>query len=298
MFVASFDYSGMGYLLDQIRTHVGTTGLSIGSSTFDATKPPIVFSGLMLDNRWIIPRLMSIAMPFGLLGIARLFFHRFDPARIRGARTKNRRWMEKINAIAKPLAKLPFLLGRGVVLSDAMMTFTAAPWAFLVWAGISIAAFASPKSLPVSFALTAIVLADIASRDGRAGTVALIRSAPALRERFVWWKLASTTIVAFALMAVPLIRSGSPLETAVGVAFLAGMATALGVITSNPKTFIVLFLTFWYIAVSDKGMTPGFRFGGIHGAAPAGVTITYAAIALAAVIVADRFYAWRLHRGD
>jgi hypothetical protein len=297
--VGSLDFSGFGYLFDQTRTHLKTTHLSIGSSTFDASKPPIIFTGLTLDRAWIIPRFMSVVvLPLGMLGIARLFFHRFDPARIRAGRRSNRKWMEKINALLKPLAKLAFLMRRGAVLTDAMMTFTAAPWIFLVWAGISIAAVANRGSLPIAFALTAIVLADVACRDGRAGTVPLIRSAPVLRERFVWWKVASASIVAFAMMIVPLLRSATPLETFVGIAFLALSATALGVTTANPKTFIVLFLTFWYIVVNDKAATPSLNFGGIHGPSPPEVIATYAVIGFAAVILADRYYAWRLHRGE
>ena len=297
-FIAAFDYSGMGYLLDQIRTHFKTSSLSIGASHFDPAKPPIVFAGMTLERSWYLPRLMSVAMPFGLLAIARVFFHRFDPARIRVTRSKDRRWLQKINVLAKPLAKLPFLLRHGVVLTDAMMTFTAAPWALLVWVGISIAAIANPSSLPIAFALTAPVVADIASRDVRAGTLSILRASPRLRETYVWWKLGSSLIVAFLMMLLPLIVSRAPIETAVGIAFIATVATALAAMTGNPKTFIVLFLTFWYLAVSDKGLTPAMRFGGIHGTAPGVVTATYAAIALVAVIVADRFYAWRLHRGE
>ena len=51
----------------------------------------------------------------------------------------------------------------------------------------------------------------------------------------------------------------------VGVFFICASATALGVVSGNPKTFIVLFLSFWYVCVNDKGATPALDFAGFFG---------------------------------
>ena len=55
---------------------------------------------------------------------------------------------------------------------------------------------------------------------------------------------------------------------------------------SFPKTFIVLFLTFWYIALSDKGQSPSLDFAGWYGTATPAVIAAYAAIG--AVVATDR----------
>lgn len=294
--IGAFDVSGFGYLLEQTRLHLHTSSLSIGASGFDAKQPPFVFNGMTLDRSNVLPRLLATIIPIAYLGVALLFFHRFDPARIRGARGRKVQWLSRLNYLAKPLARLPFIVRGGPVVTDATMTFTLAPWTFILWIGISIAALANPASLPVALAATAIAVADMATRDTRAGTVTMIRSAPALRERFVWWKFASTSIVAFAIMLLPLMRSKAMVATIAAVVFIAAAATALGVMTKNPRTFIVLFLSYWYVVINDKGMTPGLNLGGIHGAAPLAATASYAIAGFLAVLAADRFYRWRLSR--
>ena len=46
------------------------------------------------------------------------------------------------------------------------------------------------------------------------------------------------------------------------ILFTSAAATALGIVSSNPKTFIVAFLTFWYITTQDKGASPSLDFAG------------------------------------
>src|SRR5688572_33226105 len=47
---------------------------------------------------------------------------------------------------------------------------------------------------------------------------------------------------------------------------------ALPIFSSNPKTFIVAFLTFWYIALSDKGASPALDFADWFGKTTPAVT--------------------------
>ena len=171
--------------------------------------------------------------------------------------------MRSVNALAKPFAR-PFaaIPVRGAALTDAMMTFAITPFAGIALIGITIAALASPKSLPITFAIAAIFIADIASRDRRAGTTALISASPRLRENFVLWKFASSSIVAAMLLIVPIVRN--PIASSSRILFIAAAATSLGVISGNPKTFIVLFLTFWYVVVNDAGKTKSLDFAGFY----------------------------------
>lgn len=280
-----FDFSSFGYLMEQSRDTFHTTSMSIGSSSFNPAKAPITIAGLNLAGDAWATRLVSTITPIPFLLIARLFFHRFDPARIRAAGAKGKRgWMRGINALAKPFARMFAAIPvRGAAMTDAMMTFAITPFTGVALIGISIAAFANAKSLPITFAIAAVFIADIASRDRRAGTIALISASPRLRENIVLWKFASSSIVAAILLIVPIVRH--PIAI-VGILMIAAAATSLGVISGNPKTFIVLFLTFWYVVVNDGGKTKSLDFAGFYGTPAMGVMALYAGIGIAFIIAA------------
>jgi hypothetical protein len=151
------------------------------------------------------------------------------------------------------------------------------------------------------FVVVAIIVSDVATRDGRAGTVASLRAVPRLRESYVWWKLGSALLLSLLLCVVPLLKMishGGPALAAliVGIVLVASTATALGVLTANPKTFIVAFLTFWYLVVNDNGATPKLDFAGFYGQATPATIALYAAISVIAIVVAQLFYRARLAR--
>ncbi len=309
-----FDISGFGVLLQQMRTYYGTNSMSIGSSTFDAAKGTIDFAGLHLTGYWIATRITATLWPVSLLAIARLFFHRFDPARVRAVPNEKtqRSWIGRFNLISKPVARLfvrvlaPF--SGNAAVTDALTTIAAFPLVVVGMIIFTIATLAADNAkslftgvLPIAFAGCAIAIADIASREKRAGTTALIFAAPGLRTRFVWWKFASSLIVAFAFLAVPLAsaiasRPRMTLALLVGVAFTAAASTALGILSSNPKTFLVAFLTFWYITTQDKGLSPSLDFAGWFGTATPAVIATYALLGLASLALAQVFHLSELRR--
>ena len=309
-----FDVSGFGVLLSQMKTYYGTSSLSIGASTFDAAKGAMDFGGLQVSWYWAATRVVATLWPISLLIIARLFFHRFDPARVRAVpNEKTRRsWIGRLNLISKPIARLFVRVLSPVsgspAVTDALTTIAAFPLisvAMIVFAIIAISADNASSLftgvLPVAFAACAIAIADIASREKRAGTTALVFAAPGLRTRFVWWKFASTLIVALAFLAVPLataIRTRPHLTVAllVGVVFTAAASTALGILSSNPKTFLVAFLTFWYITTQDKGLSPSLDFAGWFGTATPAVIATYALLAFGSLALAQLFHANELRR--
>jgi len=288
-----FDFSSFGYLMEQSRETFHTTSMSIGSSSFNPAKAPITIAGLNLAGDAWATRLVSTIAPIPFLLIARVFFHRFDPARIRAAGAKGKRgWMRGINALAKPFARMFAAIPvRGAAMTDAMMTFATTPFTGIALIGISIAAFANAKSLPITFAIAAVFIADIASRDRRAGTTALISASPRLRENLVLWKFASSSIVAAILLIVPIVRN--PIAI-IGILLIAAAATSLGVISGNPKTFIVLFLTFWYVVVNDGGKTKSLDFAAFYGTPAMSVMVMYAAISIAFVIAAAIVHRARL----
>ena len=289
-----FDFSSFGYLMEQSRATFHTTSMSIGSSNFNPAMAPITIAGLNLAGDAWATRLVSTITPVPILLVARLFFHRFDPARIRAAGPKGKRgWMRSFNALARPFARpLAMIPVRGAALTDAKLTFAMTPFAAVALIGITVAALASPKSLPVTFALAALFIADIASRDRRAGTTALISASPRLRENIVLRKFASASIVAAMLLIVPLVQH--PIAVFTAILFIAAASTSLGVISGNPKTFIVLFLTFWYVVVNDAGKTKVLDFAGFYAAPAATVMAMYAGIAIAFVAAAAMVHRARL----
>ncbi len=309
------DVSGFGFMIEQLQQTLHTESVSIGASEFDPAKAPIVFPGLSLPRSWIVPRIVSMLFPLLFIPLAGLFFHRFDPVRTRRTAEKGRRnWLGRIQLLFKPLTRRAVALllrpARGsslaaAIWTDAILTLTLSPIAFLAFVGISIAAIASTQtlgSLPFVFLALAIFVSDIVTRDIRAGTTPILFSTPRLRENLVWWKLGSTGVLSLLFCAVPLLTSllhggGRFATLLLGVFFTVAFATALGVITQNPKTFIVGFLSFWYVIVNDHGASPSLDFAGFYGAGTLRTCVVYASIGTIAVIIAQFAHRWRLARG-
>ena len=319
--VQCFDVSGLGMLLQQTKTIYHTDSMSIGASSFDATKTVMHYGGVVADARWVLPRIGATLWPLSLLLVARFFFHRFDPARVRAVANEKSSggWIGRANLLAKPVARLFVRAGQFAgslpglpalvrsMLTDSLATIAAFPLAGVAIIGFAIAALSSNASglfagtLPIAFAGCAIALSDIACREKRAGTSALVFAAPSLRANFVWWKFGSTLLVAFAFLGVPLVRAialrpSSAPALLLGVVFIAAAATTLGVVSSNPKTFIVGFLTFWYIVINDKGATPSLDFAGWFGKSTPPVLATYMTITLAFLAAAHAFHRMELRR--
>jgi hypothetical protein len=297
-----FDFSAFGYLFEETKRTYHTNSMSIGQSPFDKSVPPRIIDGLHLAGGEWVTRISSTLLPLLILGVALLFFHRFDPARVRAHTARNGKWMQRLNAIAKPFTWPLTMLtrGRGAVLADARISIASAPLAAIAFIGITIATLAGGHDvLAIAVAPAAIFVADIASRERRAGTTALVYAAPRLRERFVFWKLGTSVVITTLLLAAPLVhtaltRPGSLLALVVGIAFLSAAATSLGIISSNPKTFVVLFLSYWYLIVNDKGQTAYFDFAGLFKTPPAWVTLIYAALTIALIAAAEAVHRVRL----
>ncbi|MEY2501410.1 MAG: hypothetical protein QOI07_1744 [Verrucomicrobiota bacterium] len=311
--VRCFDFTGFGFMIDQMQRTLHTHSVSIGASSFNPAKPTVVFPGLSLTPEWVVPRVISLLAPLALLPIAALFFHRFDPVRTGRASVKgHRNWLGRIQNLFKPITRRAVAIleipGRGgsffgTIWIDAVLTFTLLPFVFVAFVAITVTScFAPPaRTLPVVFAVLAVLVSDIATRDGRAGTLASLRSIVRLRENYVWWKLGSTLLLSLLLCAAPLLRtiSHGPVPLAAllgGILFVSAMATALGILTANPKTFIVGFLTFWYVVVNDKGASPRLDFAGFYGHATPNTIAFYAALSVIALAFAQWFYRMRLAR--
>jgi len=315
---AWFDVSGTAYLFNVLRITTGTNSISIGASSFDAAKGTMVFPGLTMPAEWIVPRIACALLCIPILALALVFFHRFDPARVRLSGKARRNWIGKLNGLARPLARLvtgafeAMPVGRSspllrASLADAVLTLTAFPIALAAIVAIAIAALATRGAnaahvvLPVAFAAAAIAVAGIASREAESGTTALVAAAPLLQPRFVVWKLLTSLVVALAFLAVPLAvvsvaNAAAIAPMLIGVLFVCSAATALGAISTNAKSFLVLFLMFWYVVLNDAGRNPGLDFGGFYGHTTPVIAIAYLGAAIAFVAAAQVVYVTRLRR--
>lgn len=309
------DFSGFTYMMENLRASVGSDSLAIGSHRFDAAKPLFVFDGLSYSPYWLLPRIGATLIPLPLLLVARVFFHRFDPARVRvkGARSRVD-VLGLVNRVFKPVTRALFALapsGRGGVLAaattDALMVLTALPVTIAAIGGCAVATMMTPEKkflhgvLPTAFAALALAIADIASREKRMGTTGLLFAAPALKTRFVLWKFGSAMLVVIAFLAVPalrlaLLRPQVLPAFAIGAIFVAATATMLGIVSSNPKTFVVAFLSFWYLMISDPRANRALDFAGFYGGATAAVTMAYAAAAVAFLGAAEAWHRYDLQR--
>lgn len=306
-----FDFTSFGFMTDQLSRTLHTNSVSIGASTFDPKKAPIVFPGLTLTRAWVLPRLVSTFAPLLLLPVAALCFHRFDPVRTRQTSEKSsRNWIGRLQNLFKPLSRrlvAPLLQPAGggsflgAIWSDAVLTFMLYPLALVAFIVITIVSVFAPLTtlMPGVFAALAIIVADVATRDVRANTIAALRSMPRLREKFVWWKFGSTLLLSLLLAAVPIVRAAThgffPLAALlVGLVFLAATATSLGVMTRNAKTFIVVFLSFWYLVVNDHGASSWLDFAGFYGNAHRVTLLGYAGLSAVSLALAAGFHRMRL----
>src|SRR5262249_37578803 len=147
----------------------------------------------------------------------------------------------------------------------------------------------------IAFLFAGIFIADIATRERRAGTLGFVYSAPLLQPRYVAWKFIASLFVALTMLAFPLARAAmthpaSAIAIIVALLFVCAAATSLGVMSGNPKAFIVLFLTFWYIAVNDKGVNPSLDFAGFFNTPPVSVMAAYSAIAVLFIVAAEAMH--------
>lgn len=313
------DFAGLAFVFEQMRPAMQTSNISLGGP-FDPAKALFVVQGLTLDRVWMLPRIVSLLTPLPLLALALHKFHRFDPARVRrGGKEARKGWTARINAACRPLTRVLFafsVFGRSTSSrpslaraagADARLTLAAQPVVLIAALGLAIAALGNSAAdvaravLPAAFALAGVFIADVPCRERRAGTLGLIYAAPLLKMRFVWWKLLTTTIVAAALLVIPLARvafasPASIAALAVGLFFVVSVSTSLGVMSATPKTFIVLFLTGFYIVINDAGRSPALDFAGFYGSATPRVTLSYAIVAAAFLAAAQVVHIARLRR--
>jgi hypothetical protein len=297
--LAAFDITGIVPVIGQMQDQFHTTSMSIGSSTFDASLPPVLYPGLNWGWGMIGMRCSTLILPGALVGLASLWFHRFDPARIKlSIRHSRRNVLARINALLKPVTRslqpLASLLQRrgngtsflNAVGADVLATLLLSPLTAVgiaVFSVLSLALDASSMQgglLPALIVVLILALADLTPRDGASGMLSLLYTAPGLRTRYVLWKFVSALIITLLFALIPILRlsfsnPSAALSLAVGSGFIAGGAVGLGVLARSQKPFIAFFLMLLYISLNAPE-APVFNFAGFSGHTDPGVQLGYA----------------------
>ncbi len=314
------DSPAVAFVVHETRQAVGTDHFSIGWNQFDPAKPPIAFRGLVFDRELLLPRLGSLLFPLPFFLLALVSFRRFDPVQVKKSVQRGQRsllaqidiWLKRMTAALPPL--LPsFSMGKNpsfsrCVLAEIRLVLQLSPLVPALVVVCAIVSLTSSQSnlqkgiLPVWFFMLVIVLADIATRERRAGTLPVVFAVPLVKSGFVWWKFLTALFFTLALTLIPCIKL-LPTHPRVAVSVMVGsmlvsaLATSLGALTGNPKTFIVTFLLFLYLVINDAGRSAGFDFAGWYGTATPVVQRSYLLFTAALLAVTQLVYRyWQIRR--
>jgi ABC-type transport system involved in multi-copper enzyme maturation permease subunit len=310
----ALDVTGMATAVRELQTVSGTTSLTIGASSFDPARGVYLFEGLTFGGRWLGTRALSLLLPVPLFLLAWWRFHRFDPARVQGGgRGSGKGYPRAIQRLLHPVtAALPGRLlagvGRrpglaGATAADAALTLVENPLGVVALVVAAVLSLTSPLErlgsgpLPIIVAAMAVLVAGSASREQSHGTRALVYASPGLRPGFVAWKLAGslTLCLLFVLPATLRFATHHPSQAVSllgGAFFVAAGATAAGVLTGSSKTFLALFLSFWYVVLNDGGKSPGLDFAGFYGTGSTTTVGAYLGFALLLLAAAQAVH-WR-----
>ncbi|HEX4911432.1 MAG TPA: hypothetical protein VFV64_11795, partial [Permianibacter sp.] len=297
---AMLDVTAMGFVIWQLTLAFGTSSLSIGASTFDASLAPVILPGIDWSMAWL--RALALIPALLVFSLAVLRFHRYNPDRVKAeAAVGGQAWWQGFNrrlaflsALLRPLWRLLPLLPAPVrrVMADVLMTFVATPvWLLMLAIGYLIAVLTPTDSLGMSlvFCLSAgaLACADIGLRDEQSGMWRVLATAPGLQERFLRWKWFSALTTLLLFVAVTVIRMllhapAQALMVLVGVVLCASMALVFALLAHSAKLFAGAYLFLLYLSINAKG-EPAFDFAGINGVATAASMTGYLLAAVLAL---------------
>jgi hypothetical protein len=298
-----FDIVGIVSIIGFLREQFNVSSMSIGFSSFDASHAPILLIDMPLGGQLLLQRFSSLLLVAGFLTLARVWFHRFNPTRVKfSVRHARRNLFVRLNTLLKPATRVlrPFSALStvrqqraslfGAVRADVLATLELSPFvilAIVVFAILSLTldtAALRSGVLPAAVIAIVIAVADIATRDHAAGTKALLFTAPHLKPNYVLWKCCSAFVIVLFFTGIPLVRiafaaPNSAFSLLIGSVFMAATAIGFGVLTNSQKPFMATFLMLLYITLNAKEEAV-FDFAGIYGRATAGVHAGYALLSV------------------
>jgi hypothetical protein len=311
------DVMGLGFIMRQVHGVSNSTQLAIGMTPFRGDVAPWVLPPIPLSLAVLLPRMMVALLAVPILLVARLFFHRFDPARVQSGRQGGGGGViRRISVLIKPVTRVVSAVGARLVpaapgvlrpvLAETVMTLCQSPLVLLAWFGVAAATVITPEAtvrhtLPLVVAIVlAVALADLATRDRVAGTQSMLYSMPRVRPDYAVIKLGAAVLLALLFCIPPAIRiafsaPGSALSLLVAAGFMGALATALGFLTRTPKAFMGIFMLFLYL-VLNGAQVPGLDFAGWNGVATGSTRMGYTLAAALLGLIAVARHRWDVTR--
>jgi hypothetical protein len=311
------DVMGIGFILARVHAVTSAHNIAIGVTPFDPGIAPWVLPPLSLTLGTLLPRVTTALLAVPILLLARLFFHRFDPARVRsGSQSADGHLVRRLSLLIKPLTRAVSGAGARLVpaapgalrpiFAETVMSLCQAPLLLVAWLGILAATIGATdttarRALPIVLsAILAIALADLSTRDRAAGVQAMLFSLPRLKPDYARIKLGAAALLALLFCLPPALRialdsPGSALSLVIAAGFMAALATALGFLTRTPKAFMGVFLLFLYL-VLNGAQIPGLDFAGWNGVATRSTRIGYLLLTVLLAALAEAKHRWDLAR--
>ncbi len=294
------DMVGIVQLMSQMEVQFHTTSMSIGQSSFDPSKTPIIMSGLTWSFTDFGLRIVACVVPIFFVLLAWLFFHRFNPTKIKFSvqHTKNL-FLTKLNAMVKPITRTLQFASTSkrntsssllrVVRADVFATLALSPFiilAMIIFELISLVIDTGALRegvLPAIIVVLIIALSDIVTRDYSAGMMNLLYTTPKIKNNYVVWKFTSAFVVTLCFTLIPILRltftlPASAVSLLIGSCLITAGAVGMGILTRSRKAYMGIFLMLLYISLNAAG-DPPLDFAGFYGKATPLVQSIYALIA-------------------
>jgi hypothetical protein len=279
---------------------------------------PVVFAGPLQTFVWagvqwtpqvVAGRLSWVAVAIAIALLASLFFNRFDPARLRIRRIKEKRRTTKEPQLVEPaihqsqlaapvsrsapqLTPLPtsgmrFSFGRLLLAELGLMRKGLRWWWFLVAAVLIVAGALLPIDtarryvLPFTWLWPVLIWSALGTREARHRTGGMVFSAahPVGRQLPATW-LAGVLVTALtgSGVAYNILRTGDLASMSawmVATIFIPSLAIALAVWSGSSKLFEVVYLALWYAGPMNQFLPQLDFMGSSDRAVSSGMPLTF-----------------------
>jgi hypothetical protein len=263
-----FDTSGLITSMEKIRGSMEAKMFAHGMVSFDPTIPSVTMPALTWSGYEILMRVLMLLMCAIPIVLAASFFHRYSPELVKASRAQKRRSpLGFLNQWSRPFAKpvqgLFKLAGRlnnlfGQILAEIGLILVSAPFAVLVIGATNVLAMLLPQVglsvlLLVVIGFWGVLICDVFTRDHQVDLELISLAVSGRYQRFLRQMGASIGLglLLCVVIAVRLLTHDLVLGLVLLIALLSlsSFAAALGLMTKTSRSFMCLFLFWWFIAL-------------------------------------------------
>ncbi len=266
------DMSGQGAVMLTFKALLQRSQMALGIQPYNMALAALPMPALAWPAGLLALRCGAALLAMALLLPASALFHRFSPDRVKPAMARRRRSpLAWLNGVLRPLTRLVAPLWRlaprlpglaGPALGDLALTLVTTPllllllplaWGAAAWPGTA----HLPALLAAAVAVWGVVVSDMSTRDGAAGSAALGAAAAGGASGRYLGQLLAALALGLLLMGPVALRflATAPLRAAVllsGLACLAALAQLFGALARTPRLFLGLFLFWLYLALNVR----------------------------------------------